>query len=151
MFRHPKEVVHWVMEHNQGGTMTRYLSNLALGVLGAFLVVATFAFAVGTFATLMFAIAIAATLVGLGMAAGIHDRAQRGIGALAAVVAIWTIVASLVFVPATALWLGFASALALAGLAIVGLTVHELTVERVVHSLDVAPESAPRERERVAA
>lgn len=35
------------------------------------------------------------------------------------------------------LWLGFAAAAALVAIAVFGLTAHELTTERVVHSLEV--------------
>jgi hypothetical protein len=59
------------------------------------------------------------------------------------------IVESLVFAPTTVLWLSFASAIALVALALSGLTAHELTTERVVHSFEV--EHAPASREPVAA
>jgi hypothetical protein len=120
----------------------RFVSNLTLGLLAGFLVVATMSFAPASVAWITFGIAIAATVVGLSMAGGIRDLAQRGLGALVAVIAIWTIVASLVFVPTTVVWLGFASALALVGLAVAGLIEHELRAERVVHSLEVAPQRA---------
>ena len=42
------------------------------------------------------------------------------------------------------MWLGFASAVALVALAIVGLTIHEVTTERVVHSIQVEHEPALR-------
>jgi hypothetical protein len=119
---------------------TRFLSNLVLAVIGGFLVVATQAFAPGAVAWLTFAIAIGAVVVGAGMTAGIRDVAQRGIGALTAVLGAWTIVASLVFVPTTVVWLGFASALGFVALAVAGLIAHELHTERVVHSLEVAPD-----------
>jgi hypothetical protein len=123
---------------------TRYLYNLALSLVAGFLVVATQAFAAGTVASLTFAVAIGVTAMSLAMAifrAGIVHRALSG---LAAVIGAWTIVASLVFASSTVVWLGFAAGLALVGVGVIGLTVHELTTERVVHSLEV-------EREPVAA
>jgi hypothetical protein len=115
----------------------RYLSNLALAVAAGFLVVATQAFTAPTAAALTFAIASGVTIVGLYMAAARSTIAQRVIGALVSVLGAWTIVASLVFVPATAVTLGFASALGFVALGVIGLTAHELTTERVVHSLEV--------------
>jgi hypothetical protein len=44
------------------------------------------------------------------------------------------------FFPTTVVWLGFASACAFVLLGVAGLTAHELTTERVVHSLAVERE-----------
>jgi hypothetical protein len=118
----------------------RYLSNLALMIAAAFLVVATQAFLAGTVAWLTFGIAAGLTLLSAYMLIGRHGIAQRMVGGLGAVLGAWTIVASLVFVPATVVWLGFASAIAFVVLGIAGLTAHELTTERVVHSLAVERE-----------
>lgn len=127
---------------------SRYLSNLAL-VLGAgFLLVATQAFAPITVAWLTFAIAIGAALVSIPAMLG--RTSDRVLGGLVGVLSAWTIVASLVFAPATVLWLGFASAIAYVAFGVGGLTIHELTTERVVHSLEV--EHAPAgERESLLA
>ena len=126
---------------------TRYLSNLALALAAGFLVVATQAFALSTVSALTFALSIAFVVIAVYMVVDGGTIVQRLIGGVAGVIGAWTIVASLVFGPATVMWLGFASALALVGLGIVGLTIHELTTERVVHSLQV--ERAP-EREHPA-
>lgn len=67
------------------------------------------------------------------------------LGALTCVIASWTIVASLVFAPATARWLIFASACAHVSFAMVGLAIREVTTERVLHHLELG------ERESVAA
>ena len=129
---------------------TRYLSNLVLAIIAGFLVVATQAFALPAVTALVFAIAIAITVLSLGTLALRPTLAQRGISGVATVIGIWTIVASLVFAPSTVLWLGFASAVAVVGLAIGGLTAHELTTERVVHSLDIDHERS-MDREPIAA
>lgn len=134
---------------------TRYLSNLTLMVAGGFLVVATQAFAAPTVAWLTFGIATGATIVGLSMLSIRPTIPQGVIGSLTVVLGAWTLVASVVFVPATVLWLGFAAGIAFVGLGVVGLTAHELTTERVVHSLDFDQQQASRrplsEREPVAA
>jgi hypothetical protein len=48
------------------------------------------------------------------------------------------------FAGATITWLGFAAGAALFALAIVGLTLHELTTERVVHSIEVSTATTER-------
>lgn len=118
----------------------RYVSNLVLALVAGFLVVATQAFSPAIAAALVFAIAIGATVLSLGTIAAPTTTLQRAISGVAAVVGGWTVVASLVFFPTTVVWLGFASALALVGLAVIGMTAHELTTERVVHSLEVERE-----------
>ena len=61
---------------------------------------------------------------------------QRGLDAAVAVLAAWTIVESLVFDGATLTWITFGTAAAMLVLAVAGLVAHELTTERVVHSLE---------------
>ena len=61
------------------------------------------------------------------------------------VLAAWTIVESLVFDGATMTWITFGVAAGLLGLALAGLTAHELTTERVVHSLDRSDTPAPHQ------
>jgi hypothetical protein len=122
----------------------RYLANLTLGVAGGFLVVATQAFADTPVKWLAFAIAAGSTIVGLGMVAAIRDTLQRALGATVAILGAWTVVASLVFSLPTVAALAFASALGFVGLALIGLTAHELRTERVVHSLELGDQ---RERE----
>jgi len=118
---------------------TRYLSNLTLLLLGAFLVVVSQTFGVNTFMWLMLAGGIAALAVSAPAIALVsRGRVQRSLDGLIAVLGIWTIVASVVFAGATVGWLGFASGLGLAALATIGLTLHELKTERVVHSIELA-------------
>jgi hypothetical protein len=128
---------------------------LALVIAAGFLVVATQGFAAPTVAWLTFGIAAGLTIVSLYMLAAPSTITQRVIGGMASVLGAWTIVASLVFVPATVLSLGLASAIAFVALGVIGLTANELTTERVVHSLEVdQPEATGRplsRREPVAA
>jgi hypothetical protein len=121
---------------------TRYLSNLALTVAAGFLVVATQAFTLGTVTSLTFALSIGFLVISLFMLIADRTLVQRAIGGLGAVISAWTIVASLIFAQTTVQTLGFAAALAMVGLGLIGLTVHELTTERVVHSLEVEREPA---------
>lgn len=117
---------------------TRYLSNATLGVAGGFLVVASQAFTQPTIEWLAFAIGILAVVLSAGIALKGRGMIQRGVDVVTAAVGAWTIVETLVFSGATNTWLGFASGLAFVGLALVGLTAHELSTERVVHSFEIA-------------
>ncbi|HEX4108864.1 MAG TPA: hypothetical protein VHX88_12055 [Solirubrobacteraceae bacterium] len=123
---------------------SRYLTNLWLALLGGWLIVASQAFAATTFTWLMFAAAIAAVVVALPPVA-LRSRGipQRAIDAGLSVLAGWTIVASLVFAAPVAMWLGFASGAAILAIALVGLTVHEFSTERVVHSLELGGADEP--------
>jgi hypothetical protein len=59
----------------------------------------------------------------------------------------WNIVQSQVFGAGAVKWLSFADGLALLGLSLAGLLVHELSTERVVHALEVvSPDSVAAER-----
>lgn len=119
---------------------------LAMGNLlgGGFLIVAVFAFAVTTAVTLGFAISIALLVFGLAIASSAVSGAASGerigvtaLGVLTCLIAAWTIIASLVFAPAVALWLIFASACAHVALSMTSLVIREVTTERVVHHLEV--------------
>jgi len=121
---------------------------LAVGIAGAFLAVATYGFAASTAVTLDFALSIGMVVAGCLMVYVGMQRARIGfpiIGGLVAVIAAWTVVATLVFPTMTALWLGFASALGYCGLAIGGLALGEVTTERVVHHLRVGEQAEAEE------
>lgn len=124
---------------------------LAMGNLlgGGFLIVAVFAWPAPTVATLGFAVSIALAVFGLTMVVMAASGGARGerigvsaLGALTCVIAGWTIIASLVFAPATARWLIFASACAHVALSMMSLVIHEVSTERVVHHLEVREHEA---------
>ena len=121
---------------------------LAMGNLlgGGFLVVAVFAWAPATVAWLGFAVSVPLVLFGPAMAysalrGGAAAAGERVgvtmLGLITSVIAGWTIVASLVFVPTTARWLIFASACAHVTVSMASLLIREITTERVVHHLEV--------------
>jgi hypothetical protein len=126
---------------------TRFIYNSLLALAAGFLIVATQAFVPGTVAWITFGIAAGVTVAGLVTIPLRTGPIQRVLATLGVGLGIWTIVASLVFAPTTVVWLGFASAIAFVALAFGGLTAHELTTERIVHSLDIPA----REREPVTA
>jgi hypothetical protein len=117
--------------------MPRFLSWLAVGVAAAFLVVASVAFSPPVIAALAFAISIGTLVASAGVA--YYNRASVAsvsTAGLIALISAWTIVASLVFFPSTVQHLALASSLAISGLALVGLTVHEFSHERAVNSVN---------------
>jgi hypothetical protein len=119
---------------------TRFVSWLAIGLAAAFLVVASASFgSLSTIAWLAFGTSIGTLVVSVGIAyVSRHHIATLVAAVVTAVVSGWTIVASLVFSHPTVQNLALAGALAIGGLAVVGLTANELSSERIVHSLEVS-------------
>jgi hypothetical protein len=72
---------------------------------------------------------------------GATGRTSRrwGVGACAAAISLWTVIAALVFSKGTVDDLSFASAVAIGALAVVGLTAHELEAE---HAVEGTPSAA---------
>ena len=116
--------------------MPRFLSWLAVGLAAAFLVVVSVSFAPTTIVTLAFAISIGTLVVSTGIA--FYDRRYLPSLVTAVVVAVisgWTIVASLIFSQSTVQNLALGASLAISGLAVVGLTAHEVSRERAGQSV----------------
>lgn len=119
----------------------RYYYNLALALLAGFIVVVTQAFATTTVGWLAFAAGVVFVLAGVAMASR-PGGAQRALSGATAVLGALIIIESLLASGGAVIWLSFAGALGVLALAIAGLTVHELSTERVVHSIEVAPSEA---------
>jgi hypothetical protein len=139
----------------------RYFLTMALAAAGGFLVVETFAFAQSTANRIGFALGIAVALAASALLllhswrptskqliglpwSGLRVAAWDAIAVLACALGVWQIVQTLVFSTATSRWLSFADGCGLLGLAIAGLVLHELSTERVVHSLEVIDARAKR-------
>jgi hypothetical protein len=113
-----------------------FISRLALLLLAGFLVIATQVWAMGTVEWLF----IVGGILMIALAAGSLAQPagpQRTLDAVIAVLGVWSIVQAIVFDGSTLEWVAFATALVAAGLATLGLTIHEATTERVVHELSV--------------
>jgi hypothetical protein len=109
----------------------RFISWLVIGILSAFLVVATASFSVSTIAWLAFAISIATGLTAAGIAYSCrHESASFLLAGAAVLVSAWTVVASLVFSDSTVQNLSLASGLAVGALAVGGLVSQEVSLER---------------------
>jgi len=128
----------------------RYLSFIALGVAACFLIVASQAFAVQDIANLALGVGIGILVVSTATAYRFRRHmTSLTSSVLVAIVSAWMIVASQVFSLGTVQNLTFAEALAIAGLALVGLTGHELSSERVVHALDPISTQDPEREHRL--
>jgi hypothetical protein len=113
-----------------------FISRLALLLAAGFLVVASQVWTGDTLQWLF--VAGGAVMIVLAVADAIaQNAAQRAIDALLVVLGAWTVVQAFIFDGNDLKWWSFASACALAGLAALGLIVHEMSTERVVHELSV--------------
>ncbi len=113
-----------------------FISRLALLLVAGFLIVAS---QVWTGDTLQWLFAAGGAAMILGAAAdGLRaTMTQRALDGLIVLLGAWTVVQAFVFSGTDLKWWSFASACALAVLSTVGLVVHELSTERVVHQLEV--------------
>jgi hypothetical protein len=137
---------------------TRWVLTLALALGAGFLVVESYAFGAATASGIGFAVSIA--MVALGVMLFVTARRARqylsvpsrdvrvaaweAISLAATAIAAWNVVQSRIFDAGTARWLTFADGLGILAVAIVGLVLHELSSERVVHSLEVVREEAAK-------
>lgn len=109
-----------------------------LGVLaGGFLAVTAMAFTAPAAGWIGFGVFTGLTVLG-GVGAVLANRRGARIGhGLLALVGLWSLIAALAFTGPVLTWLVFTDALAVALVALVDLSVHEMTTERVVHQLEV--------------
>ena len=113
--------------------MYRFLSWMAIGIAAAFLVVATGAFSLPVITGLAFSIGFGTLIVSGSIGFSYRQHIPTVLTGLAtALVSGWTVVASVVFSEATVQNLALASGVALAALAITGITEHELNMERAL-------------------
>jgi hypothetical protein len=127
--------------------MRYWAMSLAVAVCGGFIAIERFAFQPHTAVWIAFAVAIAATVLSFG-AFGIallrENHAFSGLSALCGLTGAWVIIATLVFAQPAALWQAFAGGLVLLLVSVRALALHETTVERVVHALEVGTPVEPR-------
>jgi O-antigen/teichoic acid export membrane protein len=116
---------------------SRYFTNVIIALLAGLVIVASQVFAPATVAWLAFGIAIVAlgtsVLAQLDSQRGVDQRALDG---AMAVISSALVVVSLVFAGATVTWLAFGLALGFVGVALAGLTLHEVETWRSAHHLD---------------
>ena len=116
---------------------SRFLLDSLFVLAGAFLTVASMAWAANTAGWTAFGVSAGVTVLAAASAARTQKTSQRvGHGALT-VVALWSLIAAVAFSGTALTWLVFADAIAVGVLALADLTVHEATTERIVHPLEV--------------
>ena len=116
---------------------SRFLLDSLFVVAGAFLTVASMAWASGTAGWTAFGVSAGVTVLAAASAARTEKTSQRVGHGVLSVVALWSLIAAVAFSGTTLTWLVFADAIALGVLALADLVVHEATTERIVHSLEV--------------
>jgi hypothetical protein len=116
---------------------THFISRLALLFLAGFLAVASQVWTGDTLQWLFVGGGAAMIVVALADVIGPSIQ-QRALDGVLAVLGAWTVVEALIFDGNDLKWWSFASAAALAGLAAIGLALHEMSTERVVHELSVS-------------
>jgi peptidoglycan/LPS O-acetylase OafA/YrhL len=129
---------------------THFISRLALLFVAGFLVVASQVWTGDTLQWIFLGGGVA-MIVGAAADAIRRNIPQQALDGVLALLGAWTIVAAFIFEGNDLKWWSFASAAALAGLAAIGLTLHEMTTERVVHELTVSTRQERREATRAAA
>ena len=124
----------------------RFVTNLLVALAGGLIVVCSQAFRAGVTGWITFGIALGIlTVLSLAQFDRMRGIAQRGLDGITGVLGIWTVIASVVFAGAALTWLSFAEALGFVALAVAGLVLHELTTERIVHTLAPAEARHPSE------
>lgn len=124
-----------------------FISRLALLLVGAFMVVVSQeSIWFGDTLKWMFIGGGAVAILISGGDAVRDNLAQRTVDFLTALVGAWMIVEVLVLAAGDIQWWSFGAGVALAGLSAIGLAIHEMSTERVVHELSVtATPTQPRD------
>jgi hypothetical protein len=120
-----------------------FFSRLALLLVAGFLVVASQVWTGGTL-KLLFVIGGAVMIACAAIDASRKDTAQRALDGAIGLLGAGTVVQAFAFHGSNLEWWSFGCACALAALSTIGLMLHEMSTERVVHELSVS-----KARERV--
>jgi hypothetical protein len=116
---------------------SRFLLDSLFVVAGAFLTVASMAWAASTAGWTAFGVSTGVTVLAAASAA-LAPKNSRKLGhGLLGLVALWSLVAALAFSGTVLTWLVFADAIAVGVVALADLAAHESTTERIVHQLEV--------------
>ena len=123
---------------------SRFITNTIALVLGAIVVVSSQTFTTGTVEWIAFGISLGVLgMTALAQLSRTRGGTQRAIDAVVGSLAGWSAVASMVFHGSALTWLSFGDAIALVGLAIVGLAANELSNERSVNRLSAVEPGEP--------
>lgn len=116
---------------------SRFLLDSLFVVAGAFLTVASMAWAAGTAGWTAFGVSAGVAVIAAASAVLAKKNSVRIGHGLIGLVALWSLIAALAFSGTALTWLVFADAIALGIFALADLAVHEATTERIVHQLEV--------------
>jgi asparagine N-glycosylation enzyme membrane subunit Stt3 len=116
---------------------SRFLLDSLYIVAGAFLTVAAVAWSAGRAGWTAFGVSAGIALIAAASAALANKTSHRFGHGLVALVAVWSLIAALIFSGSMLTWFVFGDAIALGVLALADLAAHEASTERVVHSLEV--------------
>ena len=116
---------------------SRFLLDGLFVVAGAFLTVASMAWAASTAGWTAFGVSTGITLLAAASAALAQKNSRKLGHGLLGLVALWSLVAALAFSGTVLTWLVFADAIAVGVFALADLATHEATTERIVHQLEV--------------
>jgi hypothetical protein len=112
---------------------TRFITNMALATAGVIIVVSSQAFSSVTTGWITFGISLAVLAVlGAVQIDPMRGRVQRALDAASAGVAVWAVVASVVYSGSTVTWLSLGEGLAFTLIATVGLVDNEFEYEHAV-------------------
>jgi hypothetical protein len=116
---------------------SRFLLDSLFVVAGAFLTVVAMAWSAGTAGWTAFGVSAGVAVIAAASAALAKKTAHRFGHGLIALVAVWSLIAALIFSGSLLTWFVFGDAIAVGVLALADLASHEASTERVVHSLEV--------------
>jgi len=116
---------------------SRFLLDSLFVVAGAFLTVASMAWAASTAGWTAFGVSTGITVLAAASAALAQKNSRKLGHGLLGLVALWSLVAALAFSGTLLTWLVFADAIAVGVFALADLAAHEATTERIVHQLEV--------------
>ncbi len=123
---------------------SRFLLDSLFVVAGAFLTVAAMAWSAGTAGWTAFGVSAGVAVIAAASAALAGKTSHRIGHGLIALVAVWSLLAALIFSGSLLTWFVFGDAIAVGVLALADLASHEASTERVVHSLEVRDLSGNR-------
>lgn len=126
----------------------RYLLDALFVLAGGFVSVIAFAFVLNSAKWTAFGVftgVAVLAIAGAAMARRVDHKAGHG---LIAVIALWSLIATLIFSGSALMWLILAGGIGVGVAALLDLAAHEMRTERVVHELEVTGK-APRPREEV--
>jgi hypothetical protein len=122
----------------------KYIVNVIAVLTAGFLAVASRTFSPSVAGWVGFGASAGILVIALAALIALQLSAQSVGYGLVGLVSAWSLVAALVFNGPALGWLVFADAIALAAVALVDLTVHEVSTERVVHTIEVTDSRLPQ-------